>query len=116
MLPANLHFLFQLVAQDAVELLHIVLHEGIVGAPAKGGGQILGGDREWAVLQLRSAFVQSAKLKAPAHAQESTHCTGTTAYFEKQGLQGDGDACRRLHIFFGRHMIHSLPQEQDFRT
>ena len=47
-----LHLVLELLHQHAVELLHVVLHEGVVRVPAKGLGQLLGADRRVRVLQL----------------------------------------------------------------
>ena len=52
-LSSHLELLLQAVAEDAVELVDVVLLEGVAGVPAKGAGEVLSGHRARRELQLR---------------------------------------------------------------
>ena len=54
-----LHLVLQLLLEDAVELLHIVLHKGVIGVPAKGLCQVGGGDAGLPKLQLQDSIALS---------------------------------------------------------
>mmetsp|Transcript_23871 Transcript_23871/g.51155 ORF Transcript_23871/g.51155 Transcript_23871/m.51155 type:complete len:209 (-) Transcript_23871:656-1282(-) len=68
--PRALHLLFELLAQHSVQLLDIMLREGIHRVPPKGPGQVLGGHRvrvelhlvEEALQRQRQALVRQIRL------------------------------------------------------
>mmetsp|Transcript_1048 Transcript_1048/g.2442 ORF Transcript_1048/g.2442 Transcript_1048/m.2442 type:complete len:420 (-) Transcript_1048:691-1950(-) len=78
-----LHLLLQLLAQHAVELLHIMLHEGVVGVPAKRLGEHLGRSR--------------GRLEL---------------HFVKEVLKRERDVSLRL-LVRGGHVVHALPEVVD---
>ena len=57
-----LHFVFQLLLKHSIELLHVVLHEGVVGVPAKGLCQVLCRYAAVAKLQLHNSTHNQTKL------------------------------------------------------
>mmetsp|Transcript_7650 Transcript_7650/g.19494 ORF Transcript_7650/g.19494 Transcript_7650/m.19494 type:complete len:1162 (-) Transcript_7650:210-3695(-) len=79
-----LHLLLELVDEDAVQLLHVVLHESIRRVPAEGFGQLLRRHRRVRVLQL----IEDA-------------------------LQREWDRRLRVLLLPGRHVVHRLAEEGD---
>lgn len=72
-----LHLLLELLAQDAVELLHVVLHERVDRVPAERPRQVLGRHRRGAKLEL-----------------------------EEEALQRERDRGVRLVVGARRHVVH----------
>ena len=116
-MPPHLHLILQLLTQHAVQLLHVMLHEGIVGAPAKGLSEVFGGHAGAAVLELHAASKQhntrgshEVALEGGGQGFDPSVLNGDL-HLVKQALQGQRQALAWLISLASGHVVHSLHME-----